>query len=49
MTSGKLDDVYLLIVIKSMTGSFARRKAIRDTWANTDKIPGILSKYAPCK
>lgn len=47
LTTGKLDEVYLLIVIKSMTGSFARRKAIRDTWGNTDKIPGILEKYAP--
>ena len=49
LTTGKLDEVYLLIVIKSMTGSFARRKAIRDTWGNTDKIPGILEKYAPSR
>ena len=47
MTDGSLDNVYLLIAIKSMTGSFSRRKAIRDTWANTDKIPGIISKFAP--
>jgi len=44
MTDGSLDNVYLLIAIKSMTGSFSRRKAIRDTWANTDKIPVIGQK-----
>lgn len=43
-TSGGAENVYMLIVIKSMTGSFARRKAIRDTWANTDNIPVIGMK-----
>lgn len=38
---GKFENVYLLIVIKSLTGSFARRKAVRSTWGNTDFIPDI--------
>ena len=36
----KIEQVYLLMVIKSMTGSFSRRKAIRDTWGHTEQIPG---------
>ena len=39
---GKFEKVYLLIVIKSLTGSFARRKAVRSTWGNTDFIPGKI-------
>lgn len=40
-SDNELEQVYLLMVIKSMTGSFSRRKAIRDTWGHTEQMPVI--------
>lgn len=35
---GSAEKVYLLLVIKSVTASFERRKAIRQTWGDTHKL-----------
>jgi len=39
--NGEIEHIYLLIVVKSITSSFARRKAVRSTWGNTETIPEI--------
>ncbi|XP_078484267.1 beta-1,3-galactosyltransferase 1-like [Ciona intestinalis] len=41
---GKPLPVFLLIVIKSTTSQFDRRKAIRQTWGNENNINGITVK-----
>ena len=36
--------VFLLIVIKSTTAQFDRRRSIRMTWGNENNIDGIIIK-----
>ena len=36
--------VFLLIVVKSVTSQFDRRRAVRMTWGNEGNIEGIIIK-----